>query len=35
MRETLSEINQLQSAGLIGEWAIGGAMGATFFQKTT
>lgn len=33
MKDTLSEINQLQTAGLIGQWAIGGAMGATFYLE--
>jgi len=33
MRDTLSEINELRAAGLIGQWAIGGAMGATFYLE--
>lgn len=33
MKETLSEINELRAAGLIGQWAIGGAMGATFYLE--
>ncbi len=33
MKETLSEINELSTAGLIGQWAIGGAMGATFYLE--
>lgn len=33
MRDTLSEINALQTAGIIGQWAIGGAMGATFYLE--
>ncbi len=33
MRDTLSEINALRTAGLIGQWAIGGAMGATFYLE--
>ncbi|MBB5031316.1 hypothetical protein [Prosthecobacter vanneervenii] len=33
MKDTLSEINLLRSAGLIGKWAIGGAMGATFYLE--
>lgn len=33
MKETLSEINELRKAGLIGQWAIGGAMGATFYLE--
>ena len=31
MRETISEINALRDAGIIGQSAIGGAMGATFY----
>ena len=33
MRETLSEINFLRDAGIIGQSAIGGAMGATFYLE--
>lgn len=33
MKETLSEINALREAGLIGQSAIGGAMGATFYLE--
>ncbi len=33
MKETLSEINTLQETGLIGQSAIGGAMGATFYLE--
>ena len=33
MKDTLSEINELRAAGLIGQWAIGGAMGATFYLE--
>lgn len=33
MKETLAEINALRTAGLIGQWAIGGAMGATFYLE--
>jgi hypothetical protein len=33
MKDTLSEINALHTAGLIGHWAIGGAMGATFYLE--
>ncbi len=33
MKETLSEINELRAAGLISEWAIGGAIGATFYLE--
>ena len=33
MRETLSEINALTTAGLVSGWAIGGAMGATFYLE--
>ena len=33
MKDTLAEINELRSAGLIGQWAIGGAMGATFYLE--
>lgn len=33
MKETLSEINALGDAGIIGECAIGGAMGATFYLE--
>ena len=31
MRETLELINQMQSDGVIGKYAIGGAVGATFY----
>ncbi len=33
MKATLFEINELRVAGLIGQWAIGGAMGATFYLE--
>ncbi|MEI8341971.1 MAG: hypothetical protein WCH43_10610 [Verrucomicrobiota bacterium] len=33
MRETISEINALREAGIIGQSAIGGAMGATFYLE--
>lgn len=33
MKETLSEINALSAAGIIGQSAIGGAMGATFYLE--
>jgi len=33
MKDTLSEINELRAAGLVGQWAIGGAMGATFYLE--
>jgi hypothetical protein len=33
MKDTLSEINELRAAGLIGQWAIGGAMGVTFYLE--
>lgn len=33
MKETLAEINELQKAGIIGAYAIGGAMGATFYLE--
>ena len=33
MRETISEINALRDAGIIGQSAIGGAMGATFYLE--
>jgi hypothetical protein len=33
MKETLSEINALSSADIIGQSAIGGAMGATFYLE--
>jgi hypothetical protein len=33
MKLTLTEINALQSAGIIGQSAIGGAMGATFYLE--
>jgi hypothetical protein len=33
MKETLSEINELRAAGAIGQWAIGGAMGAIFYLE--
>ena len=33
MRETVSEINALRDAGIIGQSAIGGAMGATFYLE--
>lgn len=31
MKETLEAINQMQANGVIGEYAIGGAVGATFY----
>jgi len=33
MKDTLFEINKLHAAGLIDKWAIGGAMGATFYLE--
>ena len=33
MKETLQEINALSDAGIIGQSAIGGAMGATFYLE--
>ncbi len=33
MKDTLAEINALRTAGLIGQWAIGGAMAATFYLE--
>ena len=33
MRETLEVINQMQTDGVIGEYAIGGAVGATFYLE--
>ena len=33
MRETLEMINQMQTDGVIGEYAIGGAVGATFYPE--
>jgi hypothetical protein len=33
MKETLAEINALREAGVIGQWAIGGAVGATFYLE--
>jgi hypothetical protein len=33
MKETLQEINALREAGIIGQSAIGGAMGATFYLE--
>jgi hypothetical protein len=33
MKDTLVEINRLRTARLIGQWAIGGAMGATFYLE--
>ena len=33
MKETLAEVNALQAAGIIGSYAIGGAMGATFYLE--
>ena len=32
MKETLAVINQLRADGLIGDYAIGGAVGATFYE---
>lgn len=33
MKETLAELNALAAAGIIGQFAIGGAMGATFYLE--
>ena len=33
MKDTLAEINELRRAGLVGQCAIGGAMGATFYLE--
>ena len=33
MRETLEVINQMQADGIIGPYAIGGAVGATYFLE--
>ncbi len=33
MKETLAVINQLRADGLIGDYAIGGAVGATFYLE--
>jgi hypothetical protein len=33
MKEALSEINALRAAGIVGPWAIGGAMGAVFYLE--
>ncbi len=33
MKETIELINQLQSSGTIGQYAIGGAVGATFYLE--
>ena len=33
MKDTLAEINELRAAGRIGQWAIGGAMGATLYLE--
>lgn len=33
MKHTLAEINELQAAGIVGQCAIGGAMGATFYLE--
>lgn len=33
MKETLEVINQMQSDGVIGAYAIGGAVGATFYLE--
>ena len=33
MRDTLQMINQMQSDGIIGKYAIGGAVGATFYLE--
>jgi hypothetical protein len=35
MQETLQVINQMQAAGVIGKYAIGGAVGATFYLEPT
>ena len=33
MKKTLETINQMQSDGIIGAYAIGGAVGATFYLE--
>jgi hypothetical protein len=33
MKDTLTVINQMQADGVIGKWAIGGAVGATFYLE--
>lgn len=33
MKATLDAVNQMQAAGIIGKYAIGGAVGATFFLE--
>ncbi len=33
MKETLELINQMQADGIIGKYAIGGAVGATFYLE--
>ena len=33
MRATLAVINQMQADGVIGRYAIGGAVGATFYLR--
>jgi hypothetical protein len=33
MRSTLELINQMQESGVIGKYAIGGAVGATFYLE--
>ena len=33
LKTTLEAINQMQAAGIIGKYAIGGAVGATFFLE--
>ena len=35
MKETLEVINKMQEAGVIGKYAIGGAIGATFYLEPT
>ena len=35
MKETLQIINRMQDAGVIGKYAIGGAVGATFYLEPT
>jgi hypothetical protein len=33
VKETLEAINQMQADGIIGKYAIGGAVGATFYLE--
>jgi hypothetical protein len=35
MKATLQVINQMQADGIIGQYAIGGAIGATFYLEPT